>query len=105
MQIKSFEEIKNLIEKFPEAGGIGFVILPQLLKIANEIGLSGYADALGRWELTSVLNEKTGELGELTGKIVLGFTGPSILYLKEKDQIYIGIEQTVKNIEEALKLQ
>ena len=33
--IKSFEEIKKIIEKFPEASGVGYAIAPLLFALRN----------------------------------------------------------------------
>ena len=46
MEIKSFNEVKAIIEKFPEASGVGFVIFPRLAMIADKLGLPGYDDVL-----------------------------------------------------------
>lgn len=109
MEIKSLNEIKGIIEKFSEASKAGYVIAPQLIKIALKVGLIGYEVALEAWLKCDVFNEKVYEKGEqfdfTEGKkppmLFINYEGVG---LREINGIpTVGIKRTIENIEEILK--
>lgn len=105
MEIKSFEEIRGVLEKFKESGGVGYVITPQLLKIADQVGLVGYNQALMCWLNAGVFGAKVYEPGEVlptagdstNTQILVNWDGPGLCY--KNGIITVGIEQTIKNIQ------
>lgn len=105
MEIKSLEEIKSILKKFPKASGVGYVIAPQLIKIAIDCGLVGYREALENWSNKSVFSAKVFQKGEIipadiTG-LMIDWEGDRLSYLG--DGIKMGIEATIKSIEEIQK--
>lgn len=112
MIIKELDEIKGVIEKFPEASKSGYVIMPQLLKIASQLGLMGYDQALTRWlnsDCTKSIVYPTGadiykdENNQnnteclSNGRIFISYKGLPIRMIQ--NEIFIGIKETLDLID------
>ena len=110
--IKSFEEIKKIVEKFPEASGVGYVITPQLLKIATKLRLDkGYQDALIQWFDGGVLFETVYEdirqAIENGARIIVNWEGAPLIQIKNRDKntVYIiGLKALLAEVEQAAKV-
>lgn len=105
MTIKTLEEIKAVLAKFPEASGVGYVIAPALIKIAIGVGLIGYKEALRNWEEGLVGDEKVYQPGEnlpmyVPNVLLIDWDGPAIW--RRIGGIQIGIKQTIENIEKII---
>jgi hypothetical protein len=107
MTVKSFEEIKDILKKYKRASGVGFVILPQLLKIAIQVGLVGYWEAQQKWLESSIYGASVGAEG-VEGRevkprsIAISWEGPG-LWRDNTGCIRVGIERTIQEIEMLLK--
>lgn len=104
MEIKSFEEIKNILKQNKEASGVGYVIAPQLLKIASQIGLIGYDEALQQWTRTAISDEKVYQPGEVIpdgSGLFVDWEGDSLI--RKGFGIYVGLKETIDRIEAVLK--
>lgn len=91
---------------FRKARGVGYVIAPMLIKIAREVGLVGYDQAMTAWENGSTFSEKVVKKSDiepvfLAPLLQIDYDGPALSY--HKGHVVIGIKQTVKNIEVMLR--
>ncbi len=104
MEIKSLNEIKSILAKFKNAGGVGFVIAPQLIKIAIQVGLLGYERALIRWQTNLVITETTDtdDTNKMVNGLFINYEGPSLAIIKGNN-ICLGIKRTIEDIELAIK--
>lgn len=109
--IKSFEEVKKIIEKFPEASGVGYVVASQLLKIANKLGLPGeYENALCNWFSSGVLGERVYKTAieaiENGAKLVVNWDGLPLLKVNHKGEhtFVVGLKALIEEIEKAAKV-
>jgi len=103
VEIKSFEEIKKILKQNKNADGVGYVIAPELIKIAKQVGLIGYDEALSRWKSTGIFAQNVVEKGEPLPNnfgLLISWEGPALQY--KNTDIAIGIEQTIKQIELAI---
>ena len=102
-EIKSFEEIKKVLKQNKNAGGVGYVIAPELIKIAKDCGLLGYGEALTRWNETGSFSQSVIGKGEPIPNnfgLLIDWEGPALQY--KGTNIAIGLEQTIRQIELAL---
>jgi hypothetical protein len=101
INIVSFNEIKRIIEKFPKCEGVGFAVIPQLLKIAKELGMFQYIPALDVWNSCGVFNENPNaglkQAIETNARICMEWEGIGIR--KYKNTIIIGLRQLIDDIE------
>ena len=104
MEIKSFEEIKSILKKFKHAGGVGFTIAHELFKIASQVGLLGYADALNRWFSRSISSATTDEteIAKMSNGLSINWEGAS-LRIDSKNNIIVGLKRTIEDIELVVK--
>jgi hypothetical protein len=105
MEIKSLDEIKHILSTNPEFNGVGYVVTPQLLKIAHHVGLVGYDEALLLWNTTGVMNERVYQKGEDRPKdfgLQVNWDGPSLL--RCNGGILVGLKKTLENIEAAITI-
>lgn len=105
MEIKSFNEVKRILKKFPEASGVGYVLTGQVLKIAKQLGMIGYAEALMAWHESKVFSEKVfdndADALRADVRLIINWKG---LGLRLIENTYIvGLYRTIEDIEEALK--
>lgn len=103
MVIKSFEEVKSIIAKFPKASGVGYVVVGQLMKIASQLGLPGYGQANIVYLGGSVLSEQVFDEEHVPSGTPLQITwdGPSIV--QQNDTYRIGIKETMNQIDLIIK--
>jgi hypothetical protein len=115
-EIKSLNEIKAILKRFPEASGVGYVIAPQVAKIAWNLGLVGYDSAVMAWlnTPTEVMDETAGtgehvfKPGEALPaetfnqfKLIITWDGPALRCLASAYEI--GLKLTLESIEAALR--
>ena len=108
MIIKSFEEVKRIIEKFPEASGVGYVVTPELLRIAQNLGLPGgsWDGALSCWASKSVVDQIVFESVDndalKRASIIINWEG--LPYIKLScGTIIIGLKELIILIDKAIK--
>ena len=104
--MKSLDEIKSILKKFPEAHGVGFVIEAPLAKIARDVGLPGYGDFLEMWKGGNVIQRETvyGEGDEVPDVVgsYFSYNGPALY--RNGARLIMGIERTINSIEDILAL-
>jgi len=104
MEIKSLNEIKSVLSKFKKASGVGYVVAPQLIKIAHQVGLQGYDKAMNRWWGGMIKEEKVYQPGEAIPTWVdfgIDWDGPALI--ERNGRLLLGIRKTIEEIEEAIK--
>jgi hypothetical protein len=105
-EIKSLEEIKLILKQNKNAGGVGYVIAPELMKIAKDLGLVGYGEALIKWAGSGVFDQKVYAKGEpIPGgvdspSLMVSWEGPALRYGGQG--IALGIKETLRQIDLAL---
>lgn len=100
---KVVEEIKVLLDKFPEASGMGYVLAPAVAKAALDAGLIGYEEALARWTTSDSLSGVVLEPGEAPasgGGLHVTWDGPALC--RYGDVVSLGIRKTLESIESAI---
>jgi len=91
--------VKTILKRHPKAGGVGYVIAPQLIKIANEVGLFGYDRALIDWNNCGVINETVSQPGEsvVDKRFSISWEGPALSLFSAG--VKVGLEETIHQIE------
>jgi hypothetical protein len=107
VKIQSLEEIKKVLKKFKKAGGVGFVLAPKIIQIAQQVGLAGYSDAMARFLRGSIYSEQvitdvpidaTDATDATDGNgLLISWEGPSLRYISTN--LCIGLERTLEEIE------
>jgi len=101
--IKSLEEIKSILKKFKNASSVGYVVTPQLIKIAIQVGLMGYDEARIRWSNSNVFTDEATDDPEKLSTSTLLIVWEGLPIRQRNEQIIIGIKRTIEDIETAIK--
>jgi hypothetical protein len=98
---KPYLEVNFVLNCFPEASNVGYVLLPIVLKLAIDYGMKPFTEVLNAWEGSDLKKAKVyqsvDEAVNAGAKVMVNWEGKSVEEVK--GTFVIGLKSLLKEIE------